>query len=103
MRTSVTYQFAEALQSIWGKIADANKYMDDMKPWVLLKQDESMFVRVIQHLLQNIQDIALDLTPFLPETSEKILRSLTDHKITPLFPRLTFKDMELIVSTEKYV
>lgn len=82
------YQFSEALQSIWQKISDANKYMDETKPWILVKNDQTRFAVVMQRLLRDIESVALDLQPFLPDTSEKILQALATGKITPLFQRI---------------
>ncbi len=82
------YQFSEALQYIWKKISEANKYMDETKPWVLVKEDQAQFETVMQKLLIDIKDIASDLQPFLPETSENILQALADGKTAPLFQRI---------------
>lgn len=82
------YQFSEALQYIWKNIGEANRYMDATKPWVLVKEDRAQFETVMMKLLSDIRSIALDVRPFLPETSEKILQALAEEKATPLFQRI---------------
>lgn len=82
------FRFAEALQHIWKRISEANKYIDDTKPWELVKTDQAQFETVIRKLLADIADIASYLQPFLPETSEKISKALQERKIVPLFQRI---------------
>jgi methionyl-tRNA synthetase len=81
-------QFYEALRFIWEKVSEANKYIDDMKPWELVKTDTDKFEEVIRKLLSDIFRIAVSLEPFLPETAKKIHTALEDGKISPLFKRV---------------
>lgn len=80
--------FFEALQHIWKRISEANKYIDDTKPWELVKADQAQFETVIRKLLADIGSIAAYLQPFLPETSEKILKAIEERKVEPLFKRI---------------
>ncbi len=82
------YKLAESLQYIWQSVSQANKYIDETKPWILVKTDQVKFDEVLTKLLLDIRDIAFFLTPFLPETSEKIMKSLREGKVEPLFIRL---------------
>lgn len=82
------YRLSEALQSIWKKIAEANRYIDETKPWELVKTDQSKFDEVITKLLSDISDIAFSLAPFMPETAEKISKALEERKVEPLFERI---------------
>ena len=82
------YQLADALQYVWKKISDANKYIDETKPWILVKTDKEKFEQVIQKLLGDISEIGHLLKPFLPETSEKIEKALQEGKTSALFQRL---------------
>ena len=88
MRLIEEYQFCEALRYIWKKVSEANKYMDATKPWILVKGDQAQFETVIRKLLSDIAAIALDLQPFLPETSEKIFAALDSGTADPLFKRI---------------
>ncbi|MEI8097032.1 MAG: methionine--tRNA ligase [Candidatus Moraniibacteriota bacterium] len=82
------YRLSEALQSIWKKIAEANRYIDETKPWELAKIDQAQFDVVITKLLGDIQAIAFCLASFMPETAEKISKALKDKKVEPLFKRI---------------
>ena len=70
--------FNKALQAIWGLVAAANKYIDDVAPWALAK-DESQKARlatVMYHLLESVRLIALFTIPFMPATGAKVIEIL---------------------------
>ncbi len=86
------YKFHEALNYIWGKISTLDHFINEEKPWQLIKSDLERAKGVLSHCVDQIQEIALLLQPFLPETSEKIKKQFTGPKIIsapPLFPRIT--------------
>lgn len=67
--------FNKALQAIWELISLGNKYIDDMAPWALAK-DESQHARlgtIMYNLLDSLRLVALLIAPVMPETSGKIL------------------------------
>jgi len=78
------FKFNEALRAIWGLIGFCDKYIEQEKPWGTKDQ------KVINNLLIVLATIANLLQPFLPETSEKILKQLEGKikKAKPLFPRI---------------
>ena len=89
-----------------------DKYIDENKPWELKKQGKQRKLNwVIYGLLDSLHQLAWQIRPFLPETSNKIAEALglkkllvkqPDYKdswanikpgtkvrkIKPLFPRL---------------
>ncbi len=72
------FHLADALTSVFDMLSRANKYIDETTPWVLAK-DESKRERlgtVLYNLLETIRWGAVMLAPFIPETSEEILREL---------------------------
>lgn len=75
------FKFNEALISIWDLISFCDEYIEKEKPWEGGKE------KVIDNLLIAISEIANLIKPFLPETSEKILKQIKDQKSEPLFPR----------------
>lgn len=90
------YRFNEALGIVVEKIRRADKFIDDEKPWELLR-GKKLEVRsekldgILAHLVDRMQEIAAMLEPFLPETAEKIEEQFKGPKITsqkPLFPRI---------------
>ena len=85
------YKFNEALFLIWQKITKVDQYINGEKPWELVKTDSEKCKNVLAHCVDEIQEIALLLSPFLPETSEKITKQFKGSKITSqpsLFPRI---------------
>jgi len=82
-------EFDKALEKIWEKIYEANKYVDESRPWEI-KDDPEKLSSVINNLLNSIRSIGEALIPFMPETSEKILKIFDGEKIIkaePLFPK----------------
>lgn len=85
------YRFNDGLSIIWGKITRLDKFINDEKPWELLKTSDKRLKSVLEHGVDQIQEIAVLLAPFLPETSEKILKQFEVSQIKshpPLFPRI---------------
>lgn len=85
-------KFNEALASLWQKITEVDKYINDEKPWVLAKSDTEKAKEVLAHCVNEIQEIALLLQLFLPQTAEKVAQQFNQTKIVSgqsLFPRLS--------------
>lgn len=82
-----SYKFNEALAYIWNEISDTDKLINLQKPWEL-KGDQLEFA--LKELILRIRQIAFNLRPFLPETSEKILSQFSGEikSAPPLFPRI---------------
>jgi methionyl-tRNA synthetase len=77
-----------ALSDIWQIVGDANKYIEETKPWELRKNDTEKFAQIMRKLLDDLQLIAKALTPFLPETSQKIIDALESRQRIILFERI---------------
>lgn len=87
------FRFNEALAEIWKIISFADKYFNDYAPWKIT--DPKELQSVITNAGYLISAIANLLTPFLPETSEKIHTqihivgsTIAIKKGASLFPRL---------------
>lgn len=73
-----TYRVADAIEAILNLAKRSNKYIDETMPWALAK-DESQKARlgtVLYNLLEAIRYIAVLLSPFMPETAEKIFAQM---------------------------
>jgi len=82
-------KFNEALESIWQLIGVCDEYIEKNKPWELAKDNQEKFKKVISDLLNALKEITILLEPFMPETSEKILKQIEENKkADTLFPRL---------------
>ena len=109
------YRVSDTLDAIFTLAKRCNKYIDETAPWTLAK-DESKKARlgtVLYNLLESIRFVAVLLSPFLPETSEKILAQINTDikdydslsafgalkagtvvgKAEPLFARIDAKEM----------
>ena len=64
-----------ALAEAMRVVAEANKYLSDQAPWKL-KEDPARRDTVLHVALQLVDDAKTLLTPFLPESSEKVHRML---------------------------
>jgi methionyl-tRNA synthetase len=69
--------FDRALKSIWGYIGAANKYIDSAAPWTLAKEGkDTKLDSVLYSLFEAIRQVAVMITPFMPETGQKMFRQL---------------------------
>ncbi|WP_448903887.1 methionine--tRNA ligase [Eubacterium sp.] len=69
-----TYRVADAVEAVLNLAKRSNKYIDETTPWALAKDEASLprLGTVLYNLLEAIRYIAVLLSPFMPETSEKI-------------------------------
>ena len=73
----------EALQEIFEILRKCNKYIDDTMPWSLAKDEtkKGRLGTVLYNLLERIRISAVLLTPFLPNTVDKIFQQLNTNVI----------------------
>lgn len=81
------FKFNEALSWIWKIIQRADMRVNETQPW---KLEGAELKEVLDELVSLILDVAYNLQPFLPETSEKILKQFEGKVVSgsPLFPRI---------------
>jgi methionyl-tRNA synthetase len=86
-RLFAEYKLNEVLNFIWTQITEADKKVNEEKPWTLEGEKAK---EVLVDLVKRIQQIAFNLQPFMPETSEKILKQFSGaiKPSSPLFPRI---------------
>ncbi len=82
--TLENFEFNQALEAIWDIVHACDEYIDKEKPW----QGQENAQSTIHNLVFAIENIAELLKPFLPETSEKIIRQLQGGWKEILFPRI---------------
>ena len=66
------YETDKALEEIFAFIDRCNEYIQNKKPW------ETKDKKVLYELAKSIKEIANQLEPFLPETSEKIKKQFSN-------------------------
>src|SRR3989344_6824235 len=69
-----SFRLHEALTNVWELISFANVYIDDKKPWAAIRHDEKEFLIIMTNLTLTLHNIAFLLSPFLPETADKIAK-----------------------------
>ncbi len=72
------YRISDALETIIALAKRSNKYIDETMPWALAKDEDKKdrLATVLYNLLESIRFTAVLLSPFMPETSEKIFAQL---------------------------
>jgi len=69
------FQFSVGLNDIFRLLDRANKYIDETMPWALAKDEANKprLLSVLKNLCECIRIAAVLITPFMPESAEKIL------------------------------
>ena len=69
-----SYKVNEAVEAVMKLVSRANKYIDETEPWVLAKDEanKERLKGVLYNLTESVRYISTLISPFLPETSEKI-------------------------------
>ena len=75
-----TYHFREALKTAMNLARIGNKYLADTEPWKLAKTDMSRVATILNIALQITANLTIVFSPFLPFSSEKLLRMLDVNK-----------------------
>ena len=92
LQAGFDFNFSSALEKIWELINMANKYIEDTKPWNLLKENKTDELKeFICVLIEVIRKVADEISPFMPNTAKSILEQIgkdTIKKGKPLFPRI---------------
>ncbi len=83
------FELAKAMNIIWEKIGELDKKIQETEPFKLVKTDNDKAKEIIAELVSGLGGVAEALTPFMPETSEKILKLIKENKkpSEPLFLR----------------
>ena len=84
----------DAGNEIFTLLKRCNKYIDETTPWTLAKEGkQDRLATVLYNLLECIRMAAIQLEPFMPETSEKILNQL-NTQVRDYESCLTFGHLE---------
>lgn len=75
-------EFSVALSAVWQLVSRTNKYIDETKPWMLAKEENTQeeLATTMYHLAESLRRIAVLLQPFLTRTPEKIFTQLNVNK-----------------------
>jgi methionyl-tRNA synthetase len=84
-----TLELREALRTVWMFMWQINKKLSDDEPWKLSPEQLSTY---LVPRVEEIRQLAMDLTPFVPNLAGKIADHFAKEEITkiePLFPKLS--------------
>ncbi len=81
-------RFKAALQEAMRTVAEANKYISDQAPWALKKTDPQRMRTVLHVALQLVDDAKTLLTPFLPDSANKVHAMLGGTGVWTGMPRI---------------
>lgn len=85
------FEFSRSFDYIWERVQGLNKKIDEEKPWALAKSGEvEKLHQCLTDLIFELRSIAVELSPFLPATSERILEIFAGEVCPPkepLFPK----------------
>jgi len=70
------FRFREALRNAMNFARIGNKYLADTEPWKVVKTDPERVNTILNIALQITANVAVAIEPFMPFSSEKILRML---------------------------
>ena len=87
------YRFHDAIASLWAVATDLNQRIEEVKPWVLQKEDRTEELsRFLDETIAGLATIGHWLSPFMPNTAERLRAMFEPGKVIdrgdPLFPRL---------------
>jgi len=72
-----SFQINKALNRVWDFIKFINKYINEMKPWELLKSGQiDRYSTIVNILTQAIRTVAIYISPFMPNSSREILEMI---------------------------
>lgn len=78
------------MDMIWEQISAMDKKITAEQPFRVVKDDPEKGKMMIKELVGDLARVAVSLTPFMPETSEVILKAIKENKKPEnLFPRLS--------------
>ena len=72
------FRISDALDAVLTIAKRSNKYIDETAPWALAKDEakKNRLATVLYNLVESIRIIAVELSPFMPETSKAILSQI---------------------------
>src|SRR5262249_53398335 len=87
-------RFKAAIIEAMRVVADANKYLSETAPWQLRESDPARMGTILHTALQAVDDCKSLLTPFLPNSSQKVFELLGGTGVWSGMPELREVDEE---------
>lgn len=84
-------EFKEALEEIFAFVRSMNKYFDEERPWITVKEDISKCKNTIYSCVQSIVNLVNLLNPFLPFSAKKISSFFNINKLSWVYQEIEAK------------
>jgi methionyl-tRNA synthetase len=62
------------LGAVWNLVTESNKFVNDAEPWKLIGTDPVRLNVILTALCESIRAIGFGISPFMPDTADKIFR-----------------------------
>lgn len=83
------FSLQRAADVVWERIAELDAYIQETQPFKTISVDENKAKNDIVHLVSGLAGVAHMLTPFIPQTAEKIKNAIAaNRQPETLFPRM---------------
>jgi methionyl-tRNA synthetase len=71
-------EITQALERIWQRVRRLNRYVEETAPWQLAKDPEKTdeLQTTLRSLAEGLRVVGVLLTPYIPESTEKLLAAL---------------------------
>lgn len=84
-----TFEFNKALDSLFFHVSDLDELIQEQKPFEVVKTSKVRAQKQLTYLVKELERIAQNLTPFMPETAKKIQEAVkANKKPDTLFARI---------------
>ncbi|MBA3757467.1 methionine--tRNA ligase [Candidatus Saccharibacteria bacterium] len=89
--------FDKALDKAWDQVKGLNQYIEEAKPWEIIKTGDPDHMReILAYMVSNLLGISDLLSPFMPDTADKIRSVFGSGLLRPLAGPLFPKEQKLI-------
>ncbi|MEV8635827.1 hypothetical protein AB0395_29640 [Streptosporangium sp. NPDC051023] len=85
------FDFRAATGAVQAIVGEANRYLNQVKPWQLAREGSPPLDPVLGTLVATCREVADLLAPFLPDASARVAVQCAGEHLPspgPLFPRL---------------
>src|SRR6185503_17584278 len=71
-------EITQALERIWQRVRRLNRYVEERAPWQLAKDESTAdeLSTTLRSLAEGLRAVTVLLTPYIPESAEKLLAAL---------------------------
>ncbi len=84
------FEFQAAMDYLWDKVAKMDQKITETEPFKLIKTNPDEAKQIVRSLMQDLYNLAILLHPFMPESTEIIMKAVQENKKPDnLFKRLS--------------